>query len=393
MGIDCVNQRAYVPLDDFNANTHGQVAVLDLSVDPDLSDPRIKIVDIGLTELPRAAAADPQANLALILTDNVLDTGHLLLINGKDFTIKTLSLPDGSRPSESDGVVFNQLTGTATVSMSDSLVGCVVAHTCTGVAPFDLASQKFGPLVNLDNPVDSFGMDPATGVVLATSDPVTPLLYAVNNTNPQQCILGDENIEFLDADPDALGADPATNIWVVGNYDISTLTAVNLNGSSFSPAPGCQLQEETPPNSVNFDTGATGGMPGVSINPVTHQALVTGTASNEVALVSLPTAPVPQLTAGMINGVVTTLPRGPLGDQFVAASFPYATNVDGCHNLGYVLDANREFVVQIDLGLMQSSPAKISTALPAGKCAGTSSTTFKCDNGNGVKFFPLPVVK
>jgi hypothetical protein len=56
------------------------------------------------------------------------------------------------------------------------------------------------------------------------------------------------------------------------------------------------------------------------------------------------------------------------------------------------VNSSFQFLVQIDLTTMQKTPAAISTQLPEGHCAGTTGTTFKCDNGNGVMFFPLPGV-
>jgi hypothetical protein len=45
-------------------------------------------------------------------------------------------------------------------------------------------------------------------------------------------------------------------------------------------------------------------------------------------------------------------------------------------------------VAQIDLAQFKKNAAVISTPLAAGTCAGVT-TAFKCDNGNGVKFFQL----
>ena len=58
IAVDCSRQRGYVPLPNLNSSLHGQVAVLDLAVDPDSKNPLIKIIDIGITALPRSAAAD-----------------------------------------------------------------------------------------------------------------------------------------------------------------------------------------------------------------------------------------------------------------------------------------------------------------------------------------------
>ena len=146
----------------------------------------------------------------------------------------------------------------------------------------------------------------------------------------------------------------------------------------------------TPPNSVNYDTqtGAA-GMPGAVINPVTHQALLTAESTNQIALLNLPATRLGQLTAPSITSVHSTIPNDPLGNAFDAADFPYGAAVDSCNNLGYVLDDLRTFLVQIDLDKFGKNPAGISTPLPAGSCA-AATTSFQCDNGSGIRFFPLP---
>src|SRR5277367_3036653 len=132
-------------------------------------------------------------------------------------------------------------------------------------------------------------------------------------------------------------------------------------------------------------------MPGVAINDVTHQALLTANDGNQVALLTLPSEPVSQLTASMVAGVQTSVPNDPAGNGWTSATFPYAVVADICHNFGYILDLRRDFLVQIDLAQFQSNPAAINTALASGHCAGTS-TLFLCDNNNGVTFYPLPGV-
>jgi hypothetical protein len=129
-------------------------------------------------------------------------------------------------------------------------------------------------------------------------------------------------------------------------------------------------------------------MPGVAINSITHQAFLTAQGGNQIALLSLPTRAANQLANSGVSGVNGAIPNDPNGKAFLPANFPYATTVDSCHNLGYVASADYSFLAQINLKTFKTSPALINTALPAGSCAGVTST-FKCDNGNGVNFFPV----
>jgi len=395
IAVDCKSQRAYVPLLDLNPDDlHGQVAVLDLSVDPDKGNPLIKVIDVGFIALPRAAAVDPESGTVMVLLDNVSNTGVLLLINETDDSLSSFPFPTGSRPAETSGIVFDPSHKTALVSMSDSLDDCTKGvGDCTGQAVFDLNKHTFGPLILTLSDVDSFGLDSAAELSLASSDPITPLLYGVNVSGGLACVFDDRNINHLDADPDDLAVDPTTGIWVAGSFESPTVSVVNLKGSSFAGDKPftCTLNEGgTPPNSVNHDTGTgASGMPGVAINPVTHEALMTADTNKQIALLSLPSAPVTQLTAAMVTGVHGTVPADPLGVPFAAATFPYATAVDSCHNLGYVLEDVRAFLVQIDLATFAANPPAISAALPPGTCAGVA-TSFSCDNGSGIKFFPLP---
>ncbi|MDO8430825.1 MAG: hypothetical protein Q7S58_00295 [Candidatus Binatus sp.] len=113
-----------MPLPGLNDNLHGQVAVLDLSVDPDQANPLITIIDIGQIALPRAAAVHLESGTVLVLVDNVLDTGVLLLINEADNSLSAIAFPTGSRPGENSGVVVDPENLTALISMTDSVDDC-----------------------------------------------------------------------------------------------------------------------------------------------------------------------------------------------------------------------------------------------------------------------------
>lgn len=89
---------------------------------------------------------------------------------------------------------------------------------------------------------------------------------------------------------------------------------------------------------------------------------------------------------------ISSIPTDPLDNSWGTQGDPYAVAIGECNNKGYAVDDTFNFIVQVDLPTLQNNPANIATPLPAGHCAGTMGTTFKCDNGAGTKFFPLPGV-
>jgi hypothetical protein len=394
IAIDCKRQRAYVPLAFLNDSLHGQVAVLDLSVDPDLGDPLVAVIDIGLIALPRASAVDIDSGIVLVLADEGSATGSMLLIDEDTFKMTVVPFPAGSRPNGVSGVVVNEKDKTALVSMVDAPDCGNGLGGCTGQALFDLDTNTFGPLTVTFFAIDNFGLTPRNDVTVGTSDDIQPEFFAPFVNTPQTlCVLNDDSVFSLNGDPDGMGVDPTTQIWVVGDFESPVATIINLNRAEYSGVgtSDCALNEAgTQPNSVNLDTGVQNiGMPGVGVNPVTHEALLTAESSNEIALVKLPKTKIKQMTASKVSSISSKLPNDPVGDLFQAAEFPYGTAIDTCHNLGYVIDDFRTFVAQIDLAKLRENPAAVSTAPPSGTCA-SAATTFQCDNGEGVRFFPLP---
>jgi hypothetical protein len=156
----------------------------------------------------------------------------------------------------------------------------------------------------------------------------------------------------------------------------------------------CTLNETAPlPNSV-LVSGLPSSTAGSAVNGTTHQAFLIEDGSPGVTLIQLPTSPVAgQIMAGNLGTPsISSVPNDPLGNGWGTQGDPYAVAIGECNNKGYAIDSSFQFLVQVDLPTLLSTPANISTALPAGKCAGTTSTTFKCDNGAGTKFFALPGV-
>jgi hypothetical protein len=374
-----------------------QVAVLDLSVDPDTTDPRLTTIDLKHAGPAQEAAIAPKPGLLLVTSGSVAATGFLDAINESDDTPvagSPFSFPIGSRPLPSDGVVFDARHNRALLSMTSTPVTCANTTACTGMALFSLATHSFGPLMQFDGAVNSFGFDPSAQISLAPADQISPLVNGINAAGNVACTLNDGSLNDIPADPEGAAVDPGTGIWVVGNFNDVTTTVINLAGATFSgTTPPCDLLEAgTPPsNSLNFDTGAGEFLPGVAINPVTHQALLTGLLDNQIALLSLPKTRVKFISPSDLDAVSAILPTEPDGIQFEANILPYSGSIDTCHNRAYVVNALETFMVEIDLTKMQKNPNAISTALPAGNCKGTS-TTLACDNNNGVRFFPLPGV-
>ena len=389
VAVDCSLNRGYVPLPILNSDAHGQIAVLNLGANPDKSNPLVKVIDINMIALARGMAVDIQDGILLAAADNGSTTGSLLLISESSFKITNVAFPTGSRPKQNDGVVFDPLTARALVSMSDG-EDCPTPGTCTGAAVFDMSTRKFGPLLQSGGSVSNFAVDFINNASLASSDAIDPLLVANNLSKLQACTLNDQNVAALDADAEGLAVDPTTHIWIAGNFESQTATIINLNRASFTSGPNCTLNEALPPNSINVNTNTGAeGMAGVVINPLTHEALMTGADGNELALLDLPALPVIKITSSRVSALHSTLPNDPDGNPFIAAAFPYGDTIDVCNNLGYVLEKPVNYLAQIDLTKLKRSPTSISVPLPSGSCFGTS-TSFKCGNGSGVRFFPLP---
>jgi hypothetical protein len=381
---------------------NGQVAALNVGVDPDTTDPFLGLIDLGHPDLPGGVAIDPASQEVLVSSGgegnggflDIIDETSLAIVSGSPF-----AFPAGSDSAvfgaTSGQVLFDSVNGAAIVSTGDAST-CPIAGTCTGFAKFDLATQTFGSVIQ-SALADQFALNATSQVIIAPADSIDPGLGtgagmdAIDLVNSAGCIISDQSVSTLDADPDGSGFDPTTNIVVAGNYSSSLATVINLNGSAFDETvTPCMLNEGgTLPNSVNVDTGTGVEMPGVAVNPVTHQAFLTQIDGPAIALLGLPSSPVTQLGSGMVTALAnSSIPNDPNDNSFSAQGFPYATVVDVANNLGYALSSNFDFVVQIDLSILQSNPGLISTPLPSGTCWGLS-TIFACDNGNGVKFFPI----
>jgi len=381
--VDCSRNRAYVPLDTLNGSGNGQVSVINLGVDPDKTDPRLKIIALSHPDIPSGTALDNDHNLILVVSGGFVDViqeSNNKLVSGSPFAI-----PGGSLVGIFGQILYNPTTKFAILN--------VVSPTA-GFVTFDPVTHAFGTVIPA-NYAETFSLNLTTNVVMDSSDS-SPFntIDAIDVADGRACVLTDTN---LTGDQDGASTDSATNITVISNED-GTATVLNLNGSTFAPpavsTTPCTLNETAPlPNSV-LVSGLPSSTAGSAVNGTTHQAFLIEDGSPGVTLIQLPTSPVAgQIMAGNLGTPsISSVPNDPLGNGWGTQGDPYAVAIGECNNKGYAIDSSFQFLVQVDLPTLLSTPANISTALPAGKCAGTTSTTFKCDNGAGTKFFALPGV-
>jgi hypothetical protein len=380
--VDCKRSRAYIPLDTLNGSENGQVSVIDLSVNPDTTDPRVTVVALTHGPIPTGTALDSDHNLILVVSGgfvDVINESNNTLVSGSPFAI-----PGGGTVGGTGQILYNPTTKLAILN---------VASPATGFVTFDPVTHAFGTVIPA-NYAETFSLNSTTNVVMDSSDS-SPFntIDAIDITDGRACVLTDTN---LTGDQDGASTDAATNITVISNED-GTATVLNLNGSAFNPAgvstTPCTLDETNAPNSV-LVSGLPGSTAGSAVNGTTHQAFLIEDGSNGVTLIQLPSSPVAgQIVAGNLGTPsISSIPTDPLDNTWGTQGDPYAVAVGECNNKGYAVDDTFKFLVQVDLPTLLSTPTNISTALPAGKCAGTTSTTFTCNNGAGTKFFPLPGV-
>ena len=258
---------------------------------------------------------------------------------------------------------------------------------------FDPITRVFGTIIPANYP-EAFALNDKTGVVIdGSDDDSTGAIGATDLAGSRTCTLSDTNI---DSDNDGTSFDNTTNIAVVSN-EATNATVINLNGSSFSPVSGTPCTENeggTPPNSV-LVSGLPSETAGSAVDAANHWAFLISDGSNGMALLTLPTSPVVQLVSGDITATSSTFPVDPSDNTWGTKGDPYAVAVGNCATMphkGFAVNSSFTYLAEVDLPTLLSSPGVIPTAPPAGHCAGTTSTTFQCDNGNGVIFFPLPGV-
>jgi hypothetical protein len=392
--VDCTKELAYVPLRTADIHGNSQIAVINLAVDPDVTDPRIATIATTHPDNVTGTALDNTDSLIIAVSGETAgQDGKVDVIDEKTNTLVTgspFAFPAGSQAGFFGQVLFNPTTHKSIMSTCVSS-SCSSGNPLTGFALFDPVAHTFGSVIPA-NYAETFAWNSATNVVIDASDAdASGIIGAVDVSGARGCNLADSNIG---SDQDGSSVDATTNIAVVSNED-GTATVINLHGSSFSPSSGtpCSLNEGgTAPNSVLVSSlpGATAGS---AVDPVSHQAFLIEDAAPGVTLLQLPSSPVAQLTS-VATPQISSIPNDPTGATWATQGDPYAVAIASCKNLplkGFAIDGSFKFLVEVDLATLKSNPASISTALPAGSCTGTS-TTHKCDNGSGVVFFPLPGV-
>ncbi len=395
--VDCARQLAYVPLDTLDGGGNGQVAVINLAVDPDTTDPRVTIVHLTHPDIPTGTALDNNDSQIIVVSGqtsgqdgkvDLIDENTNSLVAGSPF-----AFPKGAQAGYFGQVLYNPKTHQAVVGTCDS-GSCSSGNALTGFALFDPVAHTFGAVIPA-NYAETFALNSTTNTVIdASDDDNTGQIGAVDIAGTRACTLSDTNI---DSDNDGSSFDSTTNIVVVSN-ESTNATVINLKGSSYSPAAGtpCTLDEGgTPPNSV-LVTKLPNSTAGSAVDPSTHQAFLISDGGNGVALLQLPKTAVTQIQPANITSESSALPNDPLGVTWGTQGDPYAVAVAACKKIppsGFAVNYNFTFLAEVNLADFKNNAAGISTPPPPGNCAGTTTTVTKCDNGSGVTFFPLPGVK
>ena len=393
--LDPVKQIAFIPLlfspDPISGNA--RVSVLNLAVNPNTTDPRQATVILGHPDSPTGTALDAKDGIVIVVSGQS-GTGFVDMIDENTFALLTptpITIPGNSQPGDTGQVLFDPVRQVATIGVTDT-DSCSTAGACTGIIDFNPVTRTFGTLIQANYP-ETFAFNPVTEQLLDASDSNSAGNTQIVDLNGKRtCTLLDSN---LGDDQDGASFDTTTNIVIISNED-GTATVLNLNGSTLSGSgTSCTVTEGgTNPNSVLL-TGLPSETAGSAVNSNTHQGFLIEDTSNGLSLITMPSNPVTQIVATQLSQIVSSAPNDPNGCSWETQGDPYAVAVDSVHNLGYAVatsgstTSGAAFVMQVDLSRLQSSPGNIPTALPSGNCAGTT-TTFGCNNNNGVVFFALP---
>jgi hypothetical protein len=395
--LDPTKKLAFVPLlsSPDPGSQNARVSVLDLSVNPNTTDPRKAVVVLGHPDSPTGTALDAKDALVIVVSGSSGQGGFVDLIDEDTDALLTptpISMPAGSEPGIFGQVLYDATHMIAIISVTDSSSCPGLPGSCTGFITFDPVAKTFGNVIRASY-AETFAYNQNNQEILDASDSNSAgKSEVVDVPGARSCNLADSNIG---GDQDGASVDTTTDIFVVSNED-GTATVLNLNGSSLSGSSGsCTVTEGgTNPNSVLI-SGLPEETAGSAVNSTTHQGFLIEDDSNGITLVSLPSSPVTQIQSSDVSNVISSLPNDPNGCFWSTQGDPYAVAVDAQHNLGYAVNtfssstSGATFLVQVDLAKFQNDPAAISTALSAGNCAGTTSP-FGCNNNNGVVFFALP---
>lgn len=405
--VDTATQLAYVPLlySPDPKSGASRIAVVNTAVDPDVTNPSQGTIVLSHRDIISSIALDQPDGLLIVTSGGIGDGGFVDLINestGIPVVGSPFPMPKGAdvyQFSTNAGygeVLFDPVRKVAVISTLDDLVqnNCSSPGACTGFTTFDLSTHAFTPIIQ--TPVTyGFSLDPESGVLLPMGSYAVGSMTAVDLAHSAVCTLNDANLAQY---PEGVSFDSTTHIAVIGNDD-GTATALNLFGASFNAStPPCELVEGgKSPNSVQVNS-LPGALAEASVNPITHQAFLIeedfnpSNYYNEIALMSLPSAQVSQLTAADIPApVVSGLPYDPFGFYWQTQSEPFQVAVDDVHNKAYATSIAGNFMAQVDLTAFESNPAGIAAPLTTTtSCVDLFASTFGCNNHNGLIFYPLP---
>ncbi len=408
MVVDPVTQLAYVPLLDSPDPDTGasRIAVINVAVDPDVTNAVQGTIVLSHNDIISSIALDAADGLLIVTSGGIGDGGFVDLINETTrvpVTGSPFAMPKGTdvyQFSTNAGygeIVFDPIRKVVVISTLDDLIqnNCSSPGACTGFTTFDLSKHTFTPIIQ--TPVTyGFSLDPTTNVVLPMASFTTGSMSVVDLNHSAVCTLNDANLQQY---PEGVSIDSTTHIAVIGNDD-TTATALNLVGSSFTneSKPPCELiQGGTSPNSVKLESLPL-ALSAAAVNPITHQAFLIeedfdpSAFNNGITLMSLPSAPVGQLTPGDIPApLISSLPFDPFGFYWQTQSEPFQVAVDSVHNMAYATGIAGTFMVQINLATFQSNPADIAMPVTlATSCVDLFAATFGCNNQHGLIFYPLP---
>jgi hypothetical protein len=381
--------------------------VINTAVDPDVADAIAGTLVLTHPDDITSVALDTVHHLVIVTSGGIGNGGLVDLIDESTHTLvdgSPFAMPPGADVEQLftnagyGQAVFDPVRKLAVISTLDDLVqnNCAgLEGDCTGFTTFDLTTFTFTPIISTTVSYN-FSFNPLTNVAIPASlQEGATRGVVVDVGNSIGCRLNDSNLAEA---PLGVGFDPSTNIAVMGNDD-GTATVLNMFGSSFveENEPPCFLiAGGTPPNSVQVP-GLASDSAAVAVNPVTHQAFlieddILGTEFNDgISLISLPQAPVTQISSEQIPPPVTsTLPYDPFGFFWQTQSGPFQVTLDLVHNRAYAVSLFGYFMAQIDLTAFQSNPSGISIPPPlTSSCVGLPGS-LGCNNQNGLIFYPLP---
>lgn len=396
IGINAAKHLAYVPAG-VNGGGYGQIAVINLAVDPNKTNPLVRMITLSHQDEPEAVLYYAKKNLILVTSGSSGAGGYLDVFDASTYAPATnspFSFPTGSQSGYVgnigllSGKFFNDPADNyAVVSVCDNAT-CSSGAMGTGLVAYDLDLSGFYETATANYP-EYMAANFNTGLIVDASDDDLPGQIGIIDSQGNACVLSDSNLE---GDNDSAALDPTTNLVVVSN-ETGDITVLNLNGGTFSTAVSpCTFTEAgTTPNSAVL-TGFSDVLEGGVANPNTHKAFLVGDGDPTIALISLPTKPVKQLTASMLSGQQTMMPDDPFGDTWYPSSNPSFVAINPATNKAYTTYDG--FLAQIDLAKFAKNPSAISNSLPTtsqcGSSYGVTGTVAACSNaGNAVVFYPF----